>query len=278
MTVPMLLARPCVSHLQPHMKTLRVLPTRSTYILKDLTKCTHVYIRCYSVKIPLHPANLGPFCLIPRDNKYVAIDRSRHPEIASPGRLRAAILDSETRGLEIVRNHPFPCVLRPGPLKTGTGTHYGNLIPCPSPPAPISVEKLLNPLGSHSAKLNKASTPTWWMLWEGSALRHLRALDILISNPRPSWTAEQWNHATWSKHVGEKHRLYRFTVLTCCHAGIHGLCEYAVVHFSATLYTIMKKVQKTYSPVSRILSVIKLFCNEVTVIHHSAKILVALKN
>lgn len=84
-----------VSHLQSYMKTLRGFPTRPSYILKDLTTCTHVCVRCDSVKSPLHPAYSSPFRVISQHNKYFIIDWSDHTSTASLGRWKASFLDSD---------------------------------------------------------------------------------------------------------------------------------------------------------------------------------------
>lgn len=137
-----------VSHLEEYVKTPGALSTRPTfrltYIPKDLTTCTHVFVRCDSVKPPLHPTNLAPFHAILRHDKYLVIDRNGQTENVSLKRLEPAFLDSDyTNGDS--QNHPILYLICPGALRMATRMPDKHLTSHPALLL-VSVERLLNPL------------------------------------------------------------------------------------------------------------------------------------
>ena len=61
------------------MRTLRAIPPRATsqpytYVHKDLSTCTHVFVRTDAVRKPLQACYAGPFKVLKRDSKYFTLE------------------------------------------------------------------------------------------------------------------------------------------------------------------------------------------------------------
>ncbi|BHF80223.1 hypothetical protein SprV_0702334700 [Sparganum proliferum] len=84
--------------LRQFVRTLSPVPPRSTaspsYLEKDLTTCSHVYLRCDRVRRFLEPPYVGPFRVISRGTKNFRIQRGTSEEVVSVGRLKAAVPDT----------------------------------------------------------------------------------------------------------------------------------------------------------------------------------------
>ncbi|BHF82314.1 hypothetical protein SprV_0802545100 [Sparganum proliferum] len=80
------------------MRTLSPVPPRSTdspsYLEKDLTTCSHVYLRCDRIRRTLEPPYDGPFRVLSRGPKAFRIQRDNHEEVVSVNRLKAAVPDT----------------------------------------------------------------------------------------------------------------------------------------------------------------------------------------
>lgn len=68
---------------------------RSTFVHKDLTSCTHVFVRNDTVRSPLTPPYDGPFKVIQRDGKHFTIQMPLRTTVVSIDRLKPAHLLNE---------------------------------------------------------------------------------------------------------------------------------------------------------------------------------------
>ncbi|XP_018644951.1 choline/ethanolamine kinase, putative [Schistosoma mansoni] len=88
-----------VDQLRDHMSKLKPINTReqsrAVYIPKDLSNCTHVWIRCDKIKAPLSPPFEGPFKVVSRKSKYFVIEKHGNIDTVSIDRLKPAYLDHE---------------------------------------------------------------------------------------------------------------------------------------------------------------------------------------
>nr|VZI21213.1 unnamed protein product [Spirometra erinaceieuropaei] len=84
--------------LQQFMRTLSPVPPSSSaspsYLEKDLTTCSHVYLRCDRVRRPLEPPHDGPFRVLSPGPKTFRIQRDNREEVVSVDRLKAAVPDT----------------------------------------------------------------------------------------------------------------------------------------------------------------------------------------
>ncbi|KAK4468958.1 hypothetical protein MN116_000094 [Schistosoma mekongi] len=69
--------------------------SRATFVPKDLSSCSHVWIRCDKVKAPLSPPFEGPFKVISRKPKYFVVQKQGNTDSVSIDRLKPAYLDNE---------------------------------------------------------------------------------------------------------------------------------------------------------------------------------------
>ena len=85
--------------LQRAMQALRsVLPrpqTVKSYVLKDLSSCTHVFVRTDAVRKPLQPPYTGPYKVLKRTNKHFTLEMHGRKENISVDRLKVAYLDTD---------------------------------------------------------------------------------------------------------------------------------------------------------------------------------------
>ncbi|CAH8531682.1 unnamed protein product [Schistosoma mattheei] len=88
-----------VDQLRDHMSKIKPINTReqsrAVYIPKDLSNCTHVWIRCDKIKAPLSPPFEGPFKVVSRKSKYFVIEKHGNIDTVSIDRLKPAYLDHE---------------------------------------------------------------------------------------------------------------------------------------------------------------------------------------
>nr|VZH91271.1 unnamed protein product [Spirometra erinaceieuropaei] len=84
--------------LRQFMRTLSPVPPRfsasPSYLEKDLTTCSHVYLRCDRVRRSLEPPYDGPFRVISRGTKNFRIQRGTREDVVSVDRLKAAVPDT----------------------------------------------------------------------------------------------------------------------------------------------------------------------------------------
>ena len=90
-----------VKRLQRDMLSLQPLKTRinkqnNTYVHKDLSNCSHVFLRRDRLRKPLEPVYEGPFKVSRRDNKNFTIHIKNKEETVSIDRLKPAYLLSES--------------------------------------------------------------------------------------------------------------------------------------------------------------------------------------
>ncbi|XP_045496894.1 uncharacterized protein LOC123695179 [Colias croceus] len=80
--------------------TKRSPANRATFIYKDLSTCTHVFIRNDTVRAPLTPPYDGPYEVLKRYDKYYQIQLPLRTTVVSIDRLKPAyILNEEVEGM-----------------------------------------------------------------------------------------------------------------------------------------------------------------------------------
>ena len=67
--------------------------TRHVQIHKDLSSCTHVFVRCDHVLKPLDPPYRGPYRVLDRTDKFYKLDMDGKCDTVSLDRLKVAYLD-----------------------------------------------------------------------------------------------------------------------------------------------------------------------------------------
>ncbi len=86
-----------VSRLKSHMLSVRAKAPRSLQknfsVHKELSTCTHVFVRCDAVRKPLQPPYDGPFKVIDRKEKYFILDFGGRKNTVAIDRLKPAYLD-----------------------------------------------------------------------------------------------------------------------------------------------------------------------------------------
>ena len=81
------------------MQKLRVVPPHcqprsNTYVSKELSTCTHVFVHNDAVRKPLQPPYEGPFRVIDRATKYFTLDLNGQKDKVSLDQLKPAHLDT----------------------------------------------------------------------------------------------------------------------------------------------------------------------------------------
>nr|VZI00788.1 unnamed protein product [Spirometra erinaceieuropaei] len=107
-----------------------ILPRPSTspsYLEKDLTTCSHVYLRCDRVRRPPEPPYDGGFRVLSRGIKTFRIQLDNREEIVSVDRLKAAIPDTPP---------DEPCGPLPSAPPPAASIPPFRIIPLPSCPLP----------------------------------------------------------------------------------------------------------------------------------------------
>ncbi|CAI2738189.1 unnamed protein product [Dicrocoelium dendriticum] len=86
-----------VHRLRSSMRELHFTATRAQtnkcYIPKDLTTCSHVWLRNDAVRRPLQPPYEGPFEVIARTEKHHMINRNGKVDVVSVDRLKPAYIE-----------------------------------------------------------------------------------------------------------------------------------------------------------------------------------------
>lgn len=105
--------------LKTAMRKLRAVPPRVTsqsytYVHKDLSTCTHVFVHTDAVCKPLQPPYQGPFKVLKRDSKYFTLELNGRTDKVSLDRLKPAHMDSLPQ--------PQPATPPPAPSHTSTDT------------------------------------------------------------------------------------------------------------------------------------------------------------
>ena len=103
--------------LKTAMRMLRAVPPRAssqpyTYVHKDLSTCTHVFVRTDAVRKPLQPPYEGPFKVLKRDPKFFTLELNGRTDTVSLDRLKPAHMDSLPQ--------PQPATPPPAPPPTAT--------------------------------------------------------------------------------------------------------------------------------------------------------------
>ena len=69
------------------------IPATTSYVDKNLADCTHVFIRCDTVRKPLQTPYDGPYPVIKRENKYFVVDIKGRRDTVSLDRLKPAYME-----------------------------------------------------------------------------------------------------------------------------------------------------------------------------------------
>ena len=69
------------------------LQSRASFVEEQLSKCSHVFVRCDRVRKPLEPPYEGPFPVMARSGKVFTIHRNGKADVVSVDRLKAACTD-----------------------------------------------------------------------------------------------------------------------------------------------------------------------------------------
>lgn len=95
--------------------------TRKVFVHKDLTTCSHVFIREDKTKQPLTPAYEGPYQVIKRDEKVFVVMVKGKEATVSIDRLKPTYFESQpaTSGSPT----PLPQPVTPEPMKLRSGRH-----------------------------------------------------------------------------------------------------------------------------------------------------------
>ncbi|XP_071947514.1 uncharacterized protein [Antedon mediterranea] len=126
-----------VHRLQRHMQNIRPVPTRANQrtaqIHDDLRECTHVFVRCDSVKKPLQSPYNGPFKVLNRTDKYFVLSIADKHETVSLDRLKVAYVNNDkainnfpesSRQPEAVLSSTASTIpVAPPPRQTRSGRH-----------------------------------------------------------------------------------------------------------------------------------------------------------
>ena len=68
---------------------------RIQWIHRDLSSCTHVFVRCDHVQKPLQPPYKGPYRVLERRDKFYILDLNGKRDTVSLDRLKIAYLDTD---------------------------------------------------------------------------------------------------------------------------------------------------------------------------------------
>ncbi|CAH8639523.1 unnamed protein product, partial [Dicrocoelium dendriticum] len=81
--------------------------TNKRYIPKDLTTCSHVWLRNDAVRRPLQPPYEGPFEVIARTAKHHMINRNGKVDVLSVDRLKPAYIEQPCEQKSTASKTPF---------------------------------------------------------------------------------------------------------------------------------------------------------------------------
>ena len=101
-----------LTNLKAAMRELRAVPPRhqtrsNTYVSKDLSTCTHVFVHNDTVRKPLQPPYDGPFKVIDRAARYFTLDLNGRKDKVSLDRLKPAYLDTAPDADNISNTSPL---------------------------------------------------------------------------------------------------------------------------------------------------------------------------
>lgn len=83
------------------MSKLRAVPphppaAQPVYVDRELSSCSHVFVRHDAVQPPLRPPYDGPFKVLRRADKHITIDRGGRHDVVSLDRVKSAHVDSDS--------------------------------------------------------------------------------------------------------------------------------------------------------------------------------------
>ena len=100
-----------VHRLSHHMRNLQPAQTRSqspsVYVPRELSSCTHIFLRNDMVRTPLQPPYSGPFRVLTRTDKTVTIDKEGKREVVSIDRVKPAFME-DSSDPPVIANPPVP--------------------------------------------------------------------------------------------------------------------------------------------------------------------------
>ena len=109
---------------------VREQPQRSTYVNRDLTSCTHVFVRNDTVRKPLQQPYDGPFRVLDRADKYFTLDLNGQNDKVSLDHLKPAYLEPNTESSTVANcpssfspSSPPPTTTTVPPRTTRSGRH-----------------------------------------------------------------------------------------------------------------------------------------------------------
>ncbi len=119
-----------MSRLKSHMLSVRVKAPRSLQknfsVHKELSTCTHVFVRCDAVRKPLQPPYDRPFEVIDRKEKYFILDFGGRKNTVAIDRLKPAYLD-DSYLQEVTGNKNLPPLTSSSPTTlSGRQVHFPN--------------------------------------------------------------------------------------------------------------------------------------------------------
>ncbi|BHF68277.1 hypothetical protein SprV_0301131000 [Sparganum proliferum] len=127
--------------LRQFMRTHSPVPPRSSaspsYLEKDLTTCSHVYLRRARVRRPLEPPYHDPFRVLSRGPNTFRIQRDNREEIVRVDRLKAAVPDTPPASFPPSRIFPLPSFPLPPTATTNSNTSATRCIHSPTDPSGI---------------------------------------------------------------------------------------------------------------------------------------------
>ena len=125
-----------LTNLKAAMRELRAVPPRyqtrsNTYVSKDLSTCTHVFVRNDTVRKPLQPPYDGPFKVIDRTAKYFILDLNGRKDKVSLDRLKPANLDTAPDADNISNTPPLTTHSSPSASTPTRATRSGRQVHFP---------------------------------------------------------------------------------------------------------------------------------------------------
>lgn len=129
---------PCdyVDRLRQHMSNMRPLITRPTtrapHIPKELSSCTHVWVRTDAVRKPLQPPYKGPYKVLKRSDKFYTLEVNGRQDNVSIDRLKVAHLDDSWESQQEVNSTLPSPPTQPSANKLPKTTNLRTTSPAPA--------------------------------------------------------------------------------------------------------------------------------------------------